>query len=327
MEKGVQVGKQQDNKNNKKIGLLIIRAVTPLHVGVGSGEFVDLSIQRDEFGFPVIWGTSLKGALKAQLLLLAEKKKDENVKKKIYELLGSDPGEQESSRIKILDARSFLIPARTLKSIWTYATSKHMIDRLIPYLELAGIAVGGNNSTRVQFSGDISVITNRKDLLENLSESDNKIYGSISLNEYFQLKAEVVNRQADNKWKYWEFELIDKTLDSVNELKKLVDERGICILDDRDSISKSIINRSMVIQYRIRLDKEKKTVSSGGLWSEELLPSETIMVSLIAGEEEGDLKEFKDDVLNKLLSGEKFYLTVGGKESVGRGLAKVYLIS
>ena len=50
---------------NKEV--LFIYTLTPLHVGVGSTpEVVDLPIQREKHtGFPVIFGSSLKGAIRS----------------------------------------------------------------------------------------------------------------------------------------------------------------------------------------------------------------------------------------------------------------------
>ncbi|RLI32648.1 type III-B CRISPR module RAMP protein Cmr4, partial [Candidatus Bathyarchaeota archaeon] len=47
-----------------KIGdLVLVRAVTMLHPGIGrSGAVVDLPVQKDNLGFPMIFSSSLKGA-------------------------------------------------------------------------------------------------------------------------------------------------------------------------------------------------------------------------------------------------------------------------
>ena len=49
--------------------LMFIYALTPLHPGAGKaaagGSPVELPVQRDEFGFPTIWSSSLKGVLRS----------------------------------------------------------------------------------------------------------------------------------------------------------------------------------------------------------------------------------------------------------------------
>ncbi|MGC8988418.1 MAG: type III-B CRISPR module RAMP protein Cmr4, partial [Infirmifilum sp.] len=76
---------------------------------------------------------------------------------------------------------------------------------------------------------------------------------------------------------------------------------------------------SVMIQWRVRLDKERKTVNAGP-WSEEYLPMETVLVSLVLCR----IREGKDpcDDLRKALHGRAIF--VGGKESIGRGLVKLY---
>ncbi len=72
---------------------------------------------------------------------------------------------------------------------------------------------------------------------------------------------------------------------------------------------------------RVRIDDELKTVAKGALWTEESLPSETILVGLIQcdrvfgrnGEDvtpQGLLDGFAKGVLT---------LQIGGKATVGRG--------
>ncbi|MCX8185483.1 MAG: RAMP superfamily CRISPR-associated protein, partial [Sulfolobales archaeon] len=70
--------------------ILYVRALTPLHVGVGRGYSaqVDLPVQRDEFGFPVIWSSSLKGALKAW------------VEGSVRKCFGPEPEELETAEFK-----------------------------------------------------------------------------------------------------------------------------------------------------------------------------------------------------------------------------------
>ncbi|MGC8910356.1 MAG: type III-B CRISPR module RAMP protein Cmr4 [Fervidicoccaceae archaeon] len=300
------------NHNREKALLLLIRAITPLHVGVGEGEHVDLSVQRDEFGFPIIWGTSLKGAIKSQFNRIYGK--DEKL---IKELFGDD---ENPSKLRVLDARLFLIPARTYKEVWTYVTSKQVIERLEPYAELAGFkldtGVESKGSSTVGNAGahepieKVDVIVNKDYLLED---------GKITLNEIFDLTA---------KSNPTEFNMINTLINKISSIKnekiekliKRIEERGICLVTDEESKSRAIINKSIVIQYRIRLKGDEKVVKEGGLWSEELLPSETLMLSALVVNE-SDLSKLKN-----LVEKNPFYLFIGGKESVGRGLAEIYLL-
>ena len=57
-----------DSMATRAIGILIIGyAVTPLHPGAGRVPgVVDLPVQRDPMGYPMLYASSLKGALKAE---------------------------------------------------------------------------------------------------------------------------------------------------------------------------------------------------------------------------------------------------------------------
>ncbi|MCL6580816.1 MAG: hypothetical protein K6U08_04270, partial [Firmicutes bacterium] len=95
---------------------------------------------------------------------------------------------------------------------------------------------------------------------------------------------------------------------------------------------------------RIRMDPKKHTVDSGGLWYEENLPAETVLSGLVlcervydsgrdvlSGSAEGDANAREHgerprvepaDLVQTFCSGE-LRVQVGGKATVGRGLARL----
>jgi CRISPR-associated protein Cmr4 len=128
--------------------LIFLKALTPVHVGTGREEalHVDLPVQRDEFGFPTIWASSLKGAIKANVR--DEKIKIGNEEISFRKLLGSDPGEPETipSHIAFLDAKLLLTPARSLDNVWIYVTTPHLLEYLNTYLSIYNEITGSNLS-------------------------------------------------------------------------------------------------------------------------------------------------------------------------------------
>lgn len=74
--------------------LFFIHAITHLHVGSGSSieEEIDLPFQRDELGYPTIYASSLKGAIKSFLLKEFPSRRDV-----IYKVLGEDENPEEAS--------------------------------------------------------------------------------------------------------------------------------------------------------------------------------------------------------------------------------------
>jgi len=278
--------------------LLFLRALTPLHVGAGRGAsiYVDLPLQRDEFGFPTIWSSSLKGALRANFV------ESEASSKRI--IFGPEPAEasEHSSAASFADARLLLIPARTLKGIWTYVTSPHMIEQLATFLEIAG---------------KVGIEVPRVEAGKALVSSDNLLFkGSRVMVNEISLEAKV---DTD----------IAKSLAGVlpGELGDTVKSRGLVVISD--DIARTVVNRSVVIQYRVRLKYETKTVDVGP-WSEEYLPIETVMVSLIVCKNfiTSKIQMQADKVCEELEKGYKGskVVYVGGKETIGKGLVKLYFM-
>ncbi len=77
---------------------------------------------------------------------------------------------------------------------------------------------------------------------------------------------------------------------------------------------------------RIKLNDDTKTVATGGLWTEEALPTESVLSGLVLATpvRKKDVKQDANDVLKELakLSGT---MQLGGKATVGRGLCRVLL--
>lgn len=275
--------------------LLFIKALTPLHVGIGRAEgyHVDLPIQRDEFSYPTIWASSLKGAVKTYLL-------DKDVKK----YLGSEPEERETrpSSISILDARLIFIPARTIESIWTYVTTHHLLGYLQRYTNVYNEI---NRSSQATLNLD--AVTSINKILSS------KFANKILLNE--------VELSVEKRDKLLEETGLDKTLpaDIYNSIKT----QGLVVVPEISNLGLSIINRSILVQYRVRLKREEKTVDTGP-WSEEYVPMETVFVSLVLCSKY--LEKRGEEIcseLEKNIDGRAIY--VGGKETIGRGLLRLYV--
>jgi len=144
----------------KNIGSLVFfYAETPLHVGSGSGlGYVDLPIQRERFsGLPMVQGSGLKGAFReAARALVADHKeadleeRDRFTEANVGHLFGAEvPGDSsakgDAARDKtfagacnFVDARLLLLPLRTVKGGWTWATCPMILDRLARDRALVG---------------------------------------------------------------------------------------------------------------------------------------------------------------------------------------------
>ncbi len=78
---------------------------------------------------------------------------------------------------------------------------------------------------------------------------------------------------------------------------------------------------------RVRIDRQKKTVDKGALWTEEHLPSDTLLyVPLYATKaRKKNSLITEEQVLTQIKTLNNTYLQLGGDETVGRGLVRVRL--
>lgn len=108
------------------LGLL---AETPVHPGSGRGlGVVDLPVAREAAtGYPVIVGSSLKGALRDK----AEETLDD-VRRRFGD-------QDQAGDLLVSDARLLLLPVRSLTSSYRWATCPHLIERYNRDLTRAGL--------------------------------------------------------------------------------------------------------------------------------------------------------------------------------------------
>jgi len=336
--------------------LLFIYALTPLHPGAGrvavGGGPVDLPIQRDEFGFPTLWSSSLKGVLRSSFELKAKnlQREEEQVAEKAFvrAVFGPEPASLEvseySSAISVLDARLLMIPARSLVGVWAYLTSPHLLSYYKTYLEIAS-----------KYDPELERRFKELDELIKVIESALKRKGveanrtALVSDEQCVIKTDERHLVVLNEEEF--------TADVVKDIAKIwdllptdVERRSLVVVTD--DVAGRLVKKSLVIQPRVRLDYERKTVAQGGLWDEEYLPQRTLMVSLIVvkqpkqsidkltqrvaeekAKDKNKAEELKEKAM-KLLGNldvagimdrlsKQGFAVLGGKETVGKGIAKL----
>lgn len=296
-------------KFSHKARLLFLRALTPVHAGAGRGalEHVDLPVQRDEFGFPCIWASSLKGAVRGCLERAGRRQGSQDFRNCLYATLGPPPERayEHSSAANFLDARLLLLPARSLRGVWTYITSPHLVGYACTYLEALGMHDLADSLVK-RLDGLQLPAASRKGVLLDGSRA--------VLNE---LDVEV--RSLDE-------ELPSNLFGGLlpEELLALVSRRGLVVLDD--DIASELVHRGMLVQYRVRLKRDAKTVDVGP-WTEEYVPQGTVFVSAVVCRSVArrgceDPCGWLENALRSLNN----VLWLGGKETVGKGLLKLYLV-
>jgi len=335
--------------------LLFIHALTPLHPGAGrfgATEVVDLPVQRDEFGFPTIWSSSLKGVLRSSFELRARSQTDEAKQVAdetfVRAVFGPEPASPEvseySSAISVLDARLLMIPARSLKGVWCYLTSPHLLNYYRVYLEVASEYVP-------QLKTNLEGVKKLVEAAESAFKSKGADADRTALvsDERCVIRSDQRSVIVLNEEEF-AAEVRSELAGIWNLLPTGIEQRSIAVVTD--DAAERLVRKSLVVQPRVRLDYERKTVSQGGLWVEEYLPQRTLMVSLIIAKQPrqrpdniakriaeslkgsgAEAEELADKALKSLgnldataILGRLSKLcsaVLGGKETVGKGVAKL----
>jgi len=300
--------------------LMWILSLTSLHPGVGRSEEaqVDLPVQRDEFGLPTIWASSLKGAIRSRV----EKTLFNNGvcvgdKGECATFLAAfgprpDAAHEHASGVVFLDAKLVAIPARSLRGVWLWATSPMLLNFVKLYAKALGVDVQLPQPPAVK-EGQVA-----------LTSGDYAVDGKLAvINE---MEFEVATTQAP-----------PLSLPPIKAAAQIVGARGVAYLHDNDLLQ--VVKRSLLVQYRVRLS-EKKTVETGP-WSEEYIPPFTVFASGIycarkpdkvkvklpkkEGQDQHPVEEVevKGDLCQYVAGKASGVFWLGGKETVGKGLAEV----
>ncbi|MCC6005153.1 MAG: type III-B CRISPR module RAMP protein Cmr4 [Thermofilum sp.] len=276
--------------NYSSADVLLLETLTHLHVGSGKvAGFVDLPVQRDEYGFPCIYSSSLKGALKTALLHSAIKAsggKEDIARDLVMSLMGSEPDLEESfeSSVALLDAYLLAIPARSLKGVYTYVTTPILLRKFKEYLDLTLSVRETGSSEPADVRNAVEKILNiaetlREDEYICLEGKDGLCRGvqieelgkKVVLVEDVILSGhEVDGHEAGTKLKEDGVNL-SGFLSGVETV-----ERPLLVLGD--STGKEVIERSLLVLAHVRLG-ESKTVEEGP-WSAEYVPAKTKFFSV-----------------------------------------------
>jgi CRISPR-associated protein Cmr4 len=295
----------------KKSAVLTFYAETPIHMGSGqSVSYVDLPIQRERHtSFPVLWSSGIKGVIRD----LASRVWNDNDKDKVETIFGpEDGGSDFASCISITDAKILLYPVRSVKGVFAWITCPFVLKRFKEDLNAVGINFKYNNQ-------DIRILDVPDDKV--FIASDNlKIQGqnSVALEEFVFEVDESQKTHVENLARF-----LNKILPDNPLAESLQNHLAIV----SDNVFKDFVNYAVEIRTRIRIDQTKGTVKEGALFSEELIPSESVFYSILffkdsfkPGSNMDAQKVFSE--INSLLS-DNSILQLGGDETTGKGYVRV----
>ncbi len=297
--------------------ILAMLAETSVHAGTGAQlGAVDLPIQRERHTeWPTVYGTGLKGVLRD------EAGRADWGRDKMAAVFGpeTDKAEGGSERdrhagaLAVSDARLLLFPVRTVGFPFAWITCPLALARFGRDAAQAGI--GDMPEVSPQPTAERVIVPpawvgwEKGVLIEEFSysaaksESLGQLGGWLGRNLF----------PPGNAYAYW---------------RDLV-PRALALVSDEDF--RDFVRHGTEVVTRVRLEDEKKTVASGALWTEEHLPSDTLLYAFVAAwrpsrSGEGLPSDAAGvlDELAKLLKARPV-VQVGGKETVGHGFVALRL--
>ena len=312
------------SENKLSSAWILASALTHIHVGVGQAPgVVDLPVVRDSMGYFYIPGSSLKGSIKSTLI-----RTDKN--KEVKKYLGSEPGEENKpGTLAFQDLYPLLVPLPSLDRGVIFATTPLLLIRATMLI-----------NSRNQQDGIMAFIRSIKDKVTNIFSGHNKpemlllkAGDSIDQNKNIcvlttcqEVRVEKLNNDNNN---------IGDQLKTLNEIYSvLLRPKGYTeILVVNDTIAPRILDRALIRQTRVRLNRETKTVKTGGLWTEEYIPHFTLFSGAVVNtrmkvtNNSGDNRQdnpigWIKEAINNTLKGT---VIIGGKETIGKGLLKLEL--
>lgn len=269
-------------------------AISPIHAGSGAAtSTVDLPIQRERHtNWPHIQASGVKGAMRDHYRKFAGEKQDQT----INFIFGSDKDNDKNQKgfdgdhpgaISISDAKLLAFPMRSNVAPFVWVTCPSVLKRLKNDLEFAKFP-------SIDEAPPLSC--------ENAVALSGNLSGNIVLEDA------VVN-------------ILD-----VNHGFKL--PTGFASLERLLLISDEIfdycVSSCTEIQTQIKIDSSTGTAQDGALRYQELLPSDTLMYSIVYYSRAAELNELQaetiqghiEDVIND-------FVQIGGDETLGKGICKI----
>ncbi len=305
--------------------MMYIYVETPLHAGSGRAVgVVDLPIQRERVtNYPLVQSSGVKGRLRAEA-------RDAKMNPAAIEaIFGPETNNADAyaGAISVGDARILLFPVRSLYGVFVWATSANVLARYARDLTAAGIAhnlvaaIKGLPSLRDVNGSKVAV-----------SAAGKKLHGDTAVLEEFSYAT--VPYAGEGGIDYITTWLADNVLPTAPEYdywRTILPERLVILPEDD---FRDFVTNSTEVVTRVKLNNDTKTVENGMLWTEESLPSDTLLYAplYMVGERKGAELRKKDNgdkerdaqpaaALMKLLTAamNNHRIRLGGDETVGRG--------
>ncbi len=277
--------------------VMTLHAQTALHAGSGqSDSVIDLPVQRESHtGFPCIFGSSMKGALRSHAETRS-KIKDAI----IAQLFGQKEGDGNAGALLVSDARLLLLPIRSLTGQFRWITCPAVLKRYKADRQRFGIHC------------DLAVPEVNPEEILIASGEEAPLY----LEEYrFNGKPHDLSAWVDR---------LAGAIDYDDAQTMLNNQLGILNDDDFAYLA----TYTLPVNPHIAIENSTKTTMQGALWYEETLPPDTLLYVGIGVDNERkakgkDAQELMTDFQHIFTADDARWLQIGGNETVGMGWCSV----
>ena len=301
---------------------LFMLCETPLHAGSGSDlGVIDLPIQRERHtGFPKVEASGIKGCIrdsfeKMEVLKLNGTELEPNSFRNAIDLIfGPENGNEYASALGFSDARILLFPVKSMKGVFAWVTCPKVLEKFKTDLQFCNINMGFDLPS------------------ENSTPKGSKLFikeNKIILEEYLFEAAEDENCGKLAKW------LVRNFFPDNDEYQYSREKLATNLVVLPDDDFRDFVTLSTEVITRTKISPETGTVESGALFTEEYLPSETVLYSLAFAS-----PIFSENVEHKKLFDQEersvmgFFQTnipkviqLGGNSTIGKGIVRVGVYS
>ncbi|RME47800.1 MAG: type III-B CRISPR module RAMP protein Cmr4, partial [Deltaproteobacteria bacterium] len=255
----------------KESAVLFLLTETPLHAGSGASVVgADLPIQRERHtNFPMIQASGVKGVFRDLATTMYGKKYDK--KKELEVVFGpeTNDADKHGGALAFTDARILLFPVRSLAGVFAWVTCPTVIERLKRDLEevrsdgeLQGIPVESPSLSQAFVTSDCEVNDGERVILEDFVFDKKPNHGVERLAKWLSKRILPTPSGGNDSYAFW---------------RKKIETSLVLVHDD---VFRDFAEFSTEVINRIRIG-ENGVVETGALWSEEHLPSETFLYSLL----------------------------------------------
>jgi len=303
-----------------KANPLFLMCEAPLHAGSGSGlGVVDLPIQREKHtDFPKIEGSSLKGSLRE----FFETKNKNNVEETIALFGSPTEAEEENAQagsMGVADARLLLFPVKSMKGVFAWITCPRVLTRFKNDYALSGktLDLAVPDGTATTPNSNILLTPSRVVLEEYAFDGVEKSDQLAKWGEWFS-----ETLFGDRKDSYW-----------AGKIKT-----DILILADDDF--QDFARLSTEVITRTKINSQTGTVEQGALFTEEYLPADSILYSVIftrgeyltkgEGTQKSSGEKMEEEQLRSYFSQtleNHPVLQLGGNYTLGKGLLRTKFLN